>query len=388
MNQQQFARRTFLQGMGGLAAAATFGRIPDVAAAEALSFWAPGIAKVAAKDFSAMEAQAGIAIKHIAKSARADEAIQKMVVGDGQKLFDALTDNGGGMEDALAQNEAIAPLDSGRIPNWSNILPTYREGGGAAETLRYEGQLYGVPYISNADSMAYNYDELGFHPDSWGVMFDSQFKGRVALQNDFGPTLTNMAIYLQQSGKIDIVSPADMTPDEVKAVCQYLIDYKKKGQFRTFWDGFMNGVDLFASREVVMASCWEPIQLVAVKKGVNVMYGTMKEGHQTWNNVLMLTKGGRERGADDAFYKLANVYLSAWFGARTLDTYGFAPQMEGVGAYLDANPDDFDAAARDRLKDILARKNQRYAIKGNAWQNVFPTHIRAYQDWWSRLQAA
>ena len=188
MNQQQYARRTFLQGMGGLAAAATFGRIPDVAAAEALSFWAPGIAKVAAKDFSAMEAQAGIAIKHIAKSARADEAIQKLVVGDGQKLYDALTDNGGGMEDALAQNEAIVPLDPGRIPNWSNILPTYREGGDAAETLRYEGQLYGVPYISNADSMAYNYDELGFHPDSWGVMFDSQFKGRVALQNDFGPT--------------------------------------------------------------------------------------------------------------------------------------------------------------------------------------------------------
>ena len=388
MNQQQFARRTFLQGLGGLAAAATLGRIPDVAAAEPLSFWAPGIAKVAAKDFSAMEAQAGISIKHIAKSARADEAIQKMVVGDGQKLFDALTDNGGGMEDALAQNKAIVPLDTGQIPNWSNILPTYREGGGAAGTLRYEGEVHAVPYISNADSMAYNYDELGFHPDSWEVMFDSQFKGRVALQNDFGPTLTNMAIYLQQSGKIDIANAADMTPDEVKAVCQYLIDFKKKGQFRTFWDGFMNGVDLFTSREVVMASCWEPIQLVAVKKGVNVMYGTMKEGHQTWNNVLMLTKGGRERGADGAFYKLANVYLSPWFGARTLDTYGFAPQMEGVGAYLDAHPDDFDAASRERLKDILARKNQRYAITGNAWQNVFPTHIRAYQDWWSRLQAA
>ncbi|MFQ5897849.1 MAG: PotD/PotF family extracellular solute-binding protein [Candidatus Methylomirabilia bacterium] len=390
MNQLEFSRRIFLQGLSGVAAAAAFGRIPGVSAAEgkALRFWAPGIAKVAAKDFSAMEAQAGIKIKYTAKSARADEAVQKMVIGDGQKLFDALTDNGGGMEDALAENRAIVPLDTSRIPNWKILLPTYREGGAAADTIRYKGKVYAVPYISNADSLAYNYDELGFHPDSWGVMFDSQFKGRVALQNDFGPTLTNMAIYLKESGKVDIADPSDMSPAEVKAVCQFIIGYKKKGHFRTFWDGFQNGVDILASKEVIMSSCWEPVQLVARKKGVNVLYGTMKEGHQTWNNVVMLSKGGRQRGVDDLFYKLANVYLSPWFGARTVATFGFAPQMEGVVAYIDAHPGDFDRKTRDRIKDIMARKAQRYAVKGNAWQNVFPKHIRAYQDWWSRLQAA
>ncbi len=390
MNQSEFTRRLFMQGMAGVAGATAAGGIFGAAAAEgeALRFWAPGIAKVAAKDFSAMAAQAGIGINNIAKSARADEAIQKMVVGDGQKLFDALTDNGGGMEDAMAENKAVVPLDTAKIPNWANILPDYNEGGAAAETIRYEGKVYAVPYISNADSMAYNYDELGFHPDSWGVMFDSQFKGRVALQNDYGPTLTNVAIYLKESGKIEIDNPSDMNPKEVKAVCEFLIDHKKKGQFRTFWDGFQNGVDLLASKEVVMSSCWEPIQLVARKKGANIHYGTMKEGHQTWNNVLMFTKGGRQRGMDEAFYKLANVYLSPWFGARTLATFGFAPQMTGVDDYLNANTEDFDEAARERLLDILNRKQQRYAVKGNSWQNVFPTHIREYLDWWSRLQAA
>ena len=58
----------------------------------------------------------------------------------------------------------------------------------------------------------------------------------------------------------------------------------------------------------------------------------MKEGHQTWNNVVMLTKGGRQRGMDAAFYSLANVYLSPWFGARTVSGLGFAPQMKGVEA--------------------------------------------------------
>ena len=390
MKQWEFNRRYVLQGVAAVAAAAAAGRIPGVSAAEGdgLRYWASGIAKVGAKDFSAMEKMSGAKLAVTTKSARADEAIQKMVVGDGNKLFDALTDNGGGMEDALASQKAIVPIDPSRIPNWKNILPVYREGGAAFDTLRHDGKVYAVPFISNADSMAYDRKALGFDPDSWGVMFDAQFKGRVALQNDFGPTLTNMGIYLKESGKIDIKDAADMTPDEVKAVCQFLIDYKKKGQFRTFWDGFQNGVGILASGEVVMSSCWEPVAHVAnAKTGdkADIRYGTMKEGHQTWNNVLMFSKGGKQRGMEDAFYKLANTYLSPWFGAMTLKTFGFAPQMVDADAYMKAN---FDAATLKVMSQRLADKNARYAVKGNAWQNVFPTNVRAYQDWWARLQAA
>ncbi len=393
MKQFEFNRRVVVQSLAGVAAAAVAGRIPGVSAAEAgaLKIWANPIHKVGAKDWSAMEAQSGLSIAYTTKSARADEAIQKMVVGDGNKLFDALTDNGGGMEDALASQKTIVPLDTSKIPNWKNILPTYREGGAAANTIRYEGKVYATPMISNADSMAYDYKALGFHPDSWEIMFDSQFKGRVALQNDFGPTLTNMAIYLKESGKIEIEDASDMKPGEVKAVCQYLIDFKKKGQFRTFWDGFQNGVGILASGEVLMASCWEPIQIVAQRKTgdkADIRYGTMKEGHQSWNNVIMLSKGGRERGIDDLYYKLANVYLSPWFGARTLAGLGFGAQMIGVDGYIKANLQDFPPEEQERVIQILKSKNERYAVKGNAWQNVFPTNIRAYQDWWARLQAA
>ena len=385
-------RRVFLQQVAAMAAlAATPGAMRQAYGAEALRYWASAIAKVGAKDFSAMSKQAGIELAVTAKSARADEAIQKMVVGDGNKLFDALTDNGGGMEDALASQKAIASLDVSRIPNFKNILPVYNDGAAAADTIRYKGDIVAVPYISNADSMAYDYKTLGFHPDSWSFLFDPEFKGRVALQNDFGPTLTTTAIYLRESGKVEIDNPADMTADEVKAVCQFLIALKKKGQFRTFWDGFQNGVGILASGEVIMASCWEPVALVANRKTgdkADIRYGTMKEGHQTWNNVVMLTSGGKQRGMDEAFYKLANVYLSPWFGALTLKTFGFAPQMTGVAAYMDAHPDAYDSAVRDTLGKRLQSKEARYAVKGNAWQNVFPTNLRAYQDWWSRLQAA
>ena len=51
-------------------------------------------------------------------------------------------------------------------------------------------------------------------------------------------------------------------------------------------------------------------------------------------------------------------------------------------------PADFPPDKQKDVLDILTRKNVRLANKGNAWQNVFPKNLRAYQDWWARLQAA
>jgi putative spermidine/putrescine transport system substrate-binding protein len=311
MNQAEFNRRQFFAIIGAATAASGFGTMAH--AQESLKLWAPGIAKVGAADWSDMEAQTGFGINSIAKSARADESIQKMIVGDGNALYDAMTDNGGGMEDVLASQGAIAELDIAKIPNWGNMLPSYREGGASADTIRYEGKVVAVPYISNADSLAFNYDEIGEELNSWEALFDSQFRGRAAMQNDFGPTLTNTAIYLKQSGKGSIDNPSDMSEDEVRQTAEFLIALKKKGHFRTFWDGVQNGADLLSSEEVLVSSCWEVIQIFAARKnGQDIRYGTMKEGHQSWNNILMMTRGGQERGMESAFYALANVYLSPW----------------------------------------------------------------------------
>jgi len=389
MNQQEFTRRVMLQTMTVALAVTATGGVGSALAADPLKLWTIGVAKVGAKDWSAMAKQAGIEIAYSAKSARADESIQKMVVGDGSKLYDALSDNGGGMEDALASQGAVVPLDTSRIPNWKNVLPIYNEGGSAADTIRHKGKVYAIPYIANADSLAYNHEKIGADLNSWEALFDSQFRGRAAMQNDFGPTLTNTAIYLKQSGKQDIVNPSDMTAVEVRGVCQFLIALKKKGQFRTFWDGFQNGVGLLASEEVLVSSCWEPIQIIAARKSKqDIRYGTMKEGHQAWNNIFMLSKGGLARGQDQAFYDLMNVYMSTWFGARTLKGLGFTPQMQGVNEYVEANPDDFDDAAKAEIAERLKNKKARNSVKGNSWQNVFPTHMRDYQDWWAKVQAA
>ena len=383
-------RRDFLKNSALVAAATTFSQsiAMEAFAADPLKIWTIGVAKVT-KTWDEMGKQAGVPLTYSAKSGSADQAIQKFFVGDGQKLYDAITDNGGGQEDAMSDNGAIVPIDTSKIKNWKNLLPRYNEGNSGANTIRNKkGEIVGVPYISNADSMAYNKSKVGAEINTWDALFDSQFKGYAAMQNDSGPTLTTTAIYLKESGKQDIVNPSDMSKSEVKGVCEFLIGMKKKGQFRTFWDGFGNGVDLLASEEVLVSSCWEPIAVIAAKKGADIHYGTMKEGHQTWNNVWMLTKGGKQRGQEANFYKLMDLYLSPWFGARTLSNLGFTPQMIGVNAYVNANPDTFDAKAKKTIAARLVGKEARMSVKGNSWQNLYPKEMRAYQDWWSKVQAA
>lgn len=387
MNQGAFTRRLLLQSTAGLLGTAALARAaPAQAAADELRLWAAPIMRPF-DTWAPFEEKAGIKLAWSPKSASADEALSKMMVGDGRKLYDAFTDNGGGMEDAMAENGVIAELDTARIPNWNLLRDEVRDPNGeAAHSIRYQDKVYAVPYIANADSLAYNKSMLGQDYDSWEALFDPEFKGRTAMQNDFGPTMTVTAIYLHDSGKMSIKNRSDMQPDEIQGVAEFLIEKKKAGQFRTFWNGFQQGVDLLASGEVAMMSCWEPIQRVAAKKsGQDIVYGTMKEGHQVWNNIVMLTKDAAAAGKDAAFYKLAETVLSPWYTTRQLSRFGFASLTTGMVDYLEANAADFDVAD---LKETLKRKEQRYAVAGNAWQNVYPTHLRTYQEWWSRVQAA
>mgnify|MGYP000343332037 FL=1 len=312
-------RRNFIKNTSLITLSSFFSQtlIMKALANNPLKVYSVNVAKVT-NNWNEMSEKANVPIDFYLKKGSSKEFLQLFSkVGGGQKLYDAITDNGGSQEDLLFETESIVTLDTSRIKNWKNLIPQYKEGNFAADTIRNKnGKIVAVPYISNADSLAYNKAKIGADIDSWDALFDSQFKGYASLQNEPGPTLSTTALYLKETGKQDIIDPSDLSKSELKGVCEFLIDKKKKGQFKTFWKDFGNGVDLLVSEQVLVSSCWEPIAVIAAKKGADIHYGTMKEGHQTWNNVWMLTKGGKERGQEDNFYKLMDLYLSPWFGAR------------------------------------------------------------------------
>ena len=384
-------RRNFIKNTSLITLSCCFSQtlIMKALANNPLKVYSVNVAKVT-NNWNEMSEKANVPIDFYLKKGSSKEFLQLFSkAGGGQKLYDAITDNGGSQEDLLFETESIVTLDTSRIKNWKNLIPQYKEGNFAADTIRNKnGKIVAVPYISNADSLAYNKAKIGADIDSWDALFDSQFKGYASLQNEPGPTLSTTALYLKETGKQDIIDPSDLSKSELKGVCEFLIDKKKKGQFKTFWKNFSNGVDLLVSEQVLVSSCWEPIAVIASKKGADIHYGTMKEGHQIWNNVWMLTKGGKDRGQEDNFYKLMDLYLSPWFGARTLSMLGFTPQMIGVQKYIKTNPSEFDKNKVEIIAQRLKNKAKRFAVKGNSWQNLYPQELVSYQNWWKKIQAA
>ena len=273
----------------------------SVFANETLKILTINVAKVT-KTWDEMSKKADVPISFYKKRGTATDLIEIFSKGNGIDLYDAVSDNGGNQEDILSKKKLIETIDVTKINNWQNIITEYKKNGDFSSSIRNEeGEIVGLPYLSNTDSLAYNKTKIGEDINTWGALFDSQFKGYASIQNSLGPTLTITAIYLKQTNKQDIKNPSNMTKNEIKGVCEFLIYMKKRGQFKKIWENYNDGVKLLANGEVLVSSCWEPIAISAQTKGMDIKYGVMKEGHLAWNNVWMFTKGGKKRGQEKNF---------------------------------------------------------------------------------------
>jgi putative spermidine/putrescine transport system substrate-binding protein len=168
MKQSEFTRRALLQSSGTI-----------------------GVAKVGDKPGTG------------GKRRRADRLSRRWFVGDGNsKLYDAMTDNGGGMEDALASQKAIVDrhLEDHQLGQHRPAI----YGGSRGRTPSATKARSSPCPTSRTPTRWPSTTMIGEELTSWEALFDEQFRGRAAMQNDFGPTLTNTAIYLKESGKQDI----------------------------------------------------------------------------------------------------------------------------------------------------------------------------------------
>src|SRR5690606_12960504 len=128
----------------------------------------------------------------------------------------------------------------------------------------YDGKTYGVPILGNCDAFAYFPDVIGANPNGldevpYSVLYeDDRTRGRVALDRVFSQSLACMANFLKVNGRLQIEDPANLTPEQAKAVVDYAVERKKAGTFRTLHNSFEEQVQLIQNREVDVLECWEP----------------------------------------------------------------------------------------------------------------------------------
>jgi putative spermidine/putrescine transport system substrate-binding protein len=287
----------------------------------------------------------------------------------------------GGAEAELAESGLILPWDTNKIPNWNHVW----EWAKNIRYTQYKGKRYGLPTVINADSMIYLPDKVG-KIDSYAAIFDSKLKGKTAMEDAWINSVVFTAIFLKENSLLTIRDPGDMTPDELGGVMEYLIKHKRDGQFRTFWNGWEQGVQLIQHQEVWVMTGWEPIVYAAKLRGVNAEYSVPREGYEGWSNDLLLYKGAGERGMTDAAHSVANWELDGYYGCMLGKLRGYVVPSDTSVKFAENNSNLCEPGQQQELLDHVRDKFQ--TRKGQVyWQNVRPTEHRLYENWWAKLRS-
>ena len=202
-------------------------------------------------DWSKFQEPTGNEVNLVSIGNAPSAVVNQLIAGGGQGTFDVINIVGG-MQKPLVENDLILELETGRLSNWpgnSYIKQYLAPATPKFQFIGYEDKIYGVPTVLQGNSFAYLPEETG-ELNSYAALFDPRFKGFVALEDNYTTAGQKTALYLKHSGQAEIADPADMTPEEVKTVIDFMIEHKKAGQFRVIWSSIEQAVNLITSKEV------------------------------------------------------------------------------------------------------------------------------------------
>lgn len=78
----------------------------------------------------------------------------------------------------LQKQDLLAPMDEAKLPNLKHIDPQL-------DRLKSQGQpRYSVPYLWGTTGFAYRADKITEKLDSWNAVFDTKYKGKIAMLDD------------------------------------------------------------------------------------------------------------------------------------------------------------------------------------------------------------
>ena len=378
----QLTRRQLVQngvlGVGALAVGRLGPLRATARASDEISFWATGTLDIGDNGWRTIANDSGVKVEFTDNGNDPGPVVAKLAAGNANDIYD-VGGLQGGSEKELARRGLIAPWDLSQIPNYASVWQWAKD----IPYLTHDGKAYGIPTVINADSMIAIRDKAG-SVDSYGVIFDPKLKGKTAMEDAWINSVIFTAIYLKNSENAKIADPGNLTADELGLVMEFLIKHKRDGQFRTFWNGWEQGLQLVANQEVWVMTGWEPIVYAARMRGVDCYYAMPKEGYEGWGNNTILLKGAVVRGRTKAAHQLVNALLAGFYGCKLGLLRGYVVPTDNNVAYATAHANAFDPAAVRKLAEHV---KQKFAGKVY-WQNTRPDNFQLYETWWQRLRNA
>lgn len=209
-----------------------------------------------------------------------------------------------------------------------------------------------IPFQYNADTLGYRPDLVGRTLESWGELFNEEFKGKTSILDIPQIGIMDAAMVAESLGLMSFGDKGNMTKAEIDQITEILKEQKAKGQFRAFWKTFDESVNLMTSAEVVLQSMWSPAVTAVQSKGIECIYAPLKEGYRGWGGGIGLSKNleGMQR---DAAYEYINWMLDGWVGAFLGRQGYYSAAPETAKTFMTPAEWDFWYEGKPAAEDIV-----------------------------------
>ena len=201
-------------------------------------------------------------------------------------------------------------VDTSRLSNWGDIMP---------ELYKLEGNMdvdkpYMVPFDWGQTSVTYRTDlfDLAGKEESWGMLWDERYKGRMGVLASGGDTWWCGAIYAGVDFK-DIATDAGF-----KKVAELM--RKQRPLIRLYTDDTTTLQQALASGEMVAAMTWNASAVTLKAQKVPVKFAKPKEGALTWVCGAMIHKDAPKL---DKAYDIIDSMLSVDTGKWLIGENGY-----------------------------------------------------------------
>jgi spermidine/putrescine transport system substrate-binding protein len=259
----------------------------------------------------------------------------------------------------FATSGLVQPWDTSLISNFKHLNPFMVKAG------QYNGRQYGIPDDWGFDSILYRTDKVKPKANSWSLLWDERYKGKIAWFDD------PVEMFFVTAFVLGFKDPYNMTDAQLDRAKKFLIS--KKHLVRMFWSSETDMDAAFASGDLWIAYAW-PNDWVQMKaKKLPVVYMHPREKPIAWVGMFMLLKGTPRP-------QLAHSYVDAWSSTKSgkwlEDNYGYGH------ANTLARPSSSD------LLKALQLNNPRAVAYPNAHLDQDVPRRAVYAQAWDEVKAA
>ena len=292
-----------------------------------------------------------------------NEAMQKIRAGYRTDVSHPCSDN------VTLWSEAgiIAPIDTGRLKHWNDYFETLRN---LDETLTADGEHLFIPWEWGNSSILYRTDlvDLEGEEESWSLLFDERYKGKLATYDAPYPGVQVAAMVL---GFKNLESLSDAQLAEVRTLLE-----KQRTLLRFYWDGQAEAGQAMAAGEIVATYAWNSLYKTMTDEGLSVKFMTPKEGARTWVCGFVLTSSQYRLASDDRVYDFLDAMMSPESGAFLIDEY----------SYGHSNRKAWDLVPAERIIEVGLPEPEKFLKIGNFLKPIPKEYDEKYVKLWEEVR--